>query len=1080
MGIAKEKAFPRGGAPPKKAPAQGQTIQKDKDLFSTQVNVSTKKKKKNKKSSKVEEISDVLKLTTVEPLTYDKLSEGLQILARISEIRDLELKLSLPGRLVALVPITKISNAYTEGLKKVANDPSQAETLNLRPLSEIFQVGQLVCCTIAKVEKAENDFYNVIASLMPKNTNYGKNHIVYAAVKSIEDHGYVMDIGSKTNLKAFLPLKRAQELSIGQVIACTVTKNDGNALVLHQTTSKHLISNVQELNIHQMYPGMNIKCQVESNLKHGLMLKLGDFHGYVNVNHVNEDLEIGHEVQARILYVLPTINQIHFGLHELDFDANIENVSEKSVKVGELVKNSLVIEADQRGFVVKLNDEGCSGVVPIRHMNDTKDIKAKLNTKVNVRVLQYDYFEEIFVCSMQKSLLEQNIFKLEHLKPGQILGNCKAKKWAANGLIVEVGRNLDGFVPNEHLSDVPLKNPQKKFSLGDKMKVRVLKLDPSKKKLHLTAKKLLLKEDFEIVDDFDDKYLNTVTEGTVVKVTQEGLLMTLFGDVCGFVPKSKVSKEEIQDLEKIFYNGQVLKCKVLEINAARRKMVLTLILSEFKPLGQKEKKAHENIKKGQFYENVKVCDITPDGLAVEIADGIKAVIPLNHLTDHIAIADLVLNSFKKDDIIEKALCFEKDVFPILTLKPSILNYSGLNETFEDLHEGQTVPCVVSNIKPYGVFVKLPMKVRKAALIPLRHLAEAFVEDPADLYQMHQTIFGKILEKDDKEQKITMTSKFGQIREASDYQKEVDLAIDLMSDLAKIRNRCENPELALINIGDVVNVTVQDVSEFGVDTIIEGTNIRGLVPKSTLSGLDLPEKGQTVAGVVVFVDYRFNAAELSFQPEIIKNSMKKGKKRPCQGQEVKAVCVLKRSELHFATFCIKSPSKFQGHFIHVPTRHNLNDMEGFADLYSLNEAFNITIKGGHEDKLIGIYQRRMKRRLQEDSSESVKPIVKKARKRDESENSEAPEEQEIKDKIKAEDPGWEQDFNPWGTGPLTATSNETTKDTMEVDENQAESSKKTKIKTHLSKKEKKELDKLEELAIKRAEQRVIEGNFFEVL
>ena len=52
--------------------------------------------------------------------------------------------------------------------------------------------------------------------------------------------------------------------------------------------------------------------------------------------------------------------------------------------------------------------------------------------------------------------------------------------------------------------------------------------------------------------------------------------------------------------------------------------------------------------------------------------------------------------------------------------------------------------------------------------------------------------------------------------------------------------------------------------------------------------------------------------------------------------------------------------------------------------------------------------------------------------------------------------------------------------MEVDENEAESSKKTKIKTHLSKKEKKELDRLEELAIKRAEQRVIEGNFSDIL
>ena len=1081
MGIAKETAFPRGGAPPKKAHKASEGLKKDKDLFGTNVSTTSTKKKKKNKGTKTTEISDVLKLTTVEPLTYDKLNEGLQVLARISEVRDLELKLSLPGRLVAIVPITKVSHFYTEGLKKVAHDPTQAETLNLRPLKEIFNEGQLVRCTIESVVKAENDFYNVTASLNPKNDNVNKGQIVFAAVKSIEDHGYVMDVG-KTNLKAFLPLKKAKNLSLGQVLACTVTKNDGNTCVLNKDTSKHLIANYQDLSIHNMYPGMKIKAKVESNLKHGMMLKFGDFHGYVNVNHCHEELEIGQDVQARLLYMIPTVNQVYFGLQDsLDFDSTIESISEKEVKIGDLAKNCLVVEADQRGLVLKLNDQGCSGVVPMRQMSDPKAIKLKLNTKVTVRVLQYDYFEEIFVCSMQKSLLEQNIFKLEHLKPGQILTNCKVKKFLENGLIVEVARNLDGFIPKEHLTDVPLKNPQKKFSVGDKLKVRVLKVDPSKKRLHLTAKKLLLKEDFDIVDDYEDKFLNTITEGTVVKTTKEGLLLQLFGDVCGFVPKSKVSIEQIENLESMFYKGQVLKCKVLEINGLRKKMVLTLILSEdqkLAPLGSKEKKSHENIKKGHFYENIKVCDITPDGLAVEIGSNIKAIIPVNHLTDHVAIADLLLKSYSKNDIISKALCFEKDVFPILTLKPSIMNYQSLNQTFEDLHEGQVVPCVVSNIKPYGVFVKLPMKVKKAALIPLRHLAEAFIEDPNDLYSMHQTIFGKVLEKNEKEQKITMTSKAREVRD-NNYDAEVDLTFTLMSDLAKVRNSIVDPELAVLKIGDVVNVKVEDVTEFGVDTIINGTNIRGLVPMSTLDGLDIPEKGQTVAGTIVFVDYRFGVAELTFQPEIIKNSMsKKAKKRPTEGQEVKAICVLKRTELHFATFCIKS-SKFQGHFVHVPTRHHLNDMEGFADLYNLNEAYSITIKGDQEDALVGIYhkhqmkQKQMKRPNATLELES-KPTAKRSRV--ESETSEVEEVEvikEVKNEVKVEDPGWEEDYNPWGTGALTESEKSKPMEVDVKDENNTDTNKK--VKTHLSKKEKKELDKLEELAIKRAEQRVIEGN-----
>ena len=46
-------------------------------------------------------------------------------------------------------------------------------------------------------------------------------------------------------------------------------------------------------------------------------------------------------------------------------------------------------------------------------------------------------------------------------------------------------------------------------------------------------------------------------------------------------------------------------------------------------------------------------------------------------------------------------------------------------------------------------------------------------------------------------------------------------------------------------------------------------------------------------MIVFVDHRFNVVELSIQPEIIRKTIKKVKKRPKDGHIVKAVCVLKR-------------------------------------------------------------------------------------------------------------------------------------------------------------------------------------------
>ena len=83
--------------------------------------------------------------------------------------------------------------------------------------------------------------------------------------------------------------------------------------------------------------------------------------------------------------------------------------------------------------------------------------------------------------------------------------------------------------------------------MGDKLKCRVLKVDPSKRRLHLTHKKLLVEHEYEIVDDFDSKFIGTITEGVVVQTNNEGVLLQLFGK----------SSCLIQYLESIGNNGFV-------------------------------------------------------------------------------------------------------------------------------------------------------------------------------------------------------------------------------------------------------------------------------------------------------------------------------------------------------------------------------------------------------------------------------------------------------------------------------------------------------------------------------------------
>ena len=93
---------------------------------------------------------------------------------------------------------------------------------------------------------------------------------------------------------------------------------------------------------------------------------------------------------------------------------------------------------------------------------------------------------------------------------------------AVAGLFVEIGKNMNAFIPALHMSDVPLKNPEKKFSIGDRLKCRVLRVDPEKKKIHLTAKNILVSEEYPVVSTFDQDHVGKVTEGVVVSLSTEG------------------------------------------------------------------------------------------------------------------------------------------------------------------------------------------------------------------------------------------------------------------------------------------------------------------------------------------------------------------------------------------------------------------------------------------------------------------------------------------------------------------------------------------------------------------------------
>lgn len=133
-----------------------------------------------------------------------------------------------------------------------------------------------------------------------------------------------------------------------------------------------------------------------------------------------------------------------------------------------------------------------------------------------------------------------------------------------------------GFVPSSHLSEVPLKNWEKKFKDGMMMSCRIMELDPARKSLVLTHKKSLIDAKDAVLRSYENVEAGRIYTGVISKIKEQGMLVRFFQGVHGWVPAS----EFVQgiSLENLYYEGQTVRCKVLRFDKKTQNLQLTLRL----------------------------------------------------------------------------------------------------------------------------------------------------------------------------------------------------------------------------------------------------------------------------------------------------------------------------------------------------------------------------------------------------------------------------------------------------------------------------------------------------------------------
>ncbi|XP_026331375.1 rRNA biogenesis protein rrp5-like, partial [Hyposmocoma kahamanoa] len=275
--------------------------------------------------------------------------QGTLILGRVRQVIETKVNIMLPCRLMGSVVACHISEPYNKLLEAYVNDQIE----KVCELPDMFRPGQYVALKVLETEK---DY--LMLSMMPQHVNGGKIHadlhngcLLQAAVSSVEDHGYVMDIGIP-NTRAFLPKKHVNpeiELDVGFItwvaVKAVSPSTDNSIVTLTGELSAIQAGVLRKKPSTPLLPATAVDFTVDRPLDNGIEGHIfGNTTAYIQQQHADsvkgKKPALGQKIRARVLYVMPTRNTPFLTMRNI-FDTTYPDLEdEQKFKEGDVVDNA--------------------------------------------------------------------------------------------------------------------------------------------------------------------------------------------------------------------------------------------------------------------------------------------------------------------------------------------------------------------------------------------------------------------------------------------------------------------------------------------------------------------------------------------------------------------------------------------------------------------------------------------------------------------------------------------------------------------------------------------------------------------
>ena len=303
-----------------------------------------------------------------------------------------------------------------------------------------------------------------------------------------------------------------------------------------------------------------------------------------------------------------------------DWSSLEEAYAQKAAVAGtvtSIVKGGLTVDVGVRAFMPASR----SGT------RDAADLEKLVGQEITCRIIKLDAAEEDVVVD-RRVILEEQARQLEQeryaeVREGDIVSGL-VRSLTSYGAFVDLG-GIDGLL---HVSDIAwsrVNNPEEVLTVGQRLQVKVLKIDADSRRISLGLKQLQP----EPWDSAADRYqLGQRVNGTVKRLTDFGAFIEVEPGIEGLIHVSEMSwVKKVRKPADLLKLDDTVEAVILSINLAERRLSLGLKQA----LGDPWTVVPQKFPAGSVIEGP-VTRLTKFGAFVQLAEGIESLVHISEIS----------------------------------------------------------------------------------------------------------------------------------------------------------------------------------------------------------------------------------------------------------------------------------------------------------------------------------------------------------------------------------------------------------------------------------------------------------------